>query len=226
LVSPYITTLINTQNIVLLRPEWQNKLKLLFVLMIIMGFMPWEKLLSIQIINTTLNWLKSFTVGLAGLTGLLGFGLNWVGRNLKQYALLVKGIMICLITLISLFMIFTLVVPNFEWKDAYAYRSGNDYLVVQEFEGFVTSNLRNSRVVRTKYPNASIGVRELENLGIKELQALVKTYSKEMDAFFKSQGSGTASKEVLEAYKELLTMVLTKTGGGLSKSDICNARSL
>ena len=121
-----------------------------------MGFMPWEKLLSIQIIDTTLNWLTSFTVGLAGLTGLLGFGLNWVGRNLKQYALLVKGIMICLITLISLFTIFTLVVPNFEWKDAYAYRSGYDYLVVQEFEGFVTSNLRNSRVVRTKYPNASV----------------------------------------------------------------------
>ena len=50
-------------------------------------------------------------------------------------------------------------------------------------------------------------------LGFKELQTLTKTYSGEMNAFFKSGGTQVASKEGLQAYKELATRILNGTGG-------------
>jgi hypothetical protein len=50
-------------------------------------------------------------------------------------------------------------------------------------------------------------------LGFKELQTLTKTYSAEMNAFFKSGGTQAASKEGLQAYQELATRILNGTGG-------------
>lgn len=50
-------------------------------------------------------------------------------------------------------------------------------------------------------------------LGFKEVQALTKTYSTELNAFFKSGGTKMASKEALLSYKELTTRILNGTGG-------------
>ena len=46
-------------------------------------------------------------------------------------------------------------------------------------------------------------------MGFEELQTLTKTYSNEMNAFFKSGGTQVASKEALQAYKELATRYVT-----------------
>jgi hypothetical protein len=54
-------------------------------------------------------------------------------------------------------------------------------------------------------------------MGFKELQTLTKTYSTEMNAFFKSGGTQVASKEALQAYKELATRMLNNTGGAYQR---------
>ncbi|WP_437921158.1 RHS repeat domain-containing protein [Sphingobacterium sp. LRF_L2] len=58
--------------------------------------------------------------------------------------------------------------------------------------------------------NAANGVGQL---GFKEVQALTKTYSTELNTFFKSGGTKIASKDALLSYKELATRILNGTGG-------------
>lgn len=60
---------------------------------------------------------------------------------------------------------------------------------------------------------ASVAAKGVGQLGFKELQTLTKTYSSELNAFFKSGGSQMASKDALLAYKELATRILNGTGG-------------
>ncbi len=55
--------------------------------------------------------------------------------------------------------------------------------------------------------------RRLRQMEFGELQALTKTYSTELNTFFKSGGSEMASREALQAYKELATRILNGTGG-------------
>lgn len=59
--------------------------------------------------------------------------------------------------------------------------------------------------------------KSLSTMKFSELQDLVKTYSTEMNAFFKSGGTQVASKEALQAYKELATRMLNGTGGAYQR---------
>ncbi|WP_317207569.1 RHS repeat domain-containing protein [Chryseobacterium indicum] len=56
-------------------------------------------------------------------------------------------------------------------------------------------------------------VNNLKKIGFKELQTVVKSYSAEMNAFFKSGGKEIVSKKALQAYKELATRIVNGTGG-------------
>jgi RHS repeat-associated protein len=56
-----------------------------------------------------------------------------------------------------------------------------------------------------------------EKMGFKDLQALTKTHSKELNAFFKSGGKGNIAKEALQSYKELATRMVNGTGGAYQK---------
>jgi uncharacterized protein RhaS with RHS repeats len=56
-------------------------------------------------------------------------------------------------------------------------------------------------------------INNLKKIGFKELQVVVKGYSTEMNAFFKSGGKEIVSKKALQAYKELATRIVNGTGG-------------
>ncbi|MCF0075688.1 FG-GAP-like repeat-containing protein [Dyadobacter sp. CY261] len=53
----------------------------------------------------------------------------------------------------------------------------------------------------------------IRQLGFKELQTLTKTFSPEMNTFFKSEGAATVSRRALLTYKELTVRILNSTGG-------------
>jgi hypothetical protein len=61
--------------------------------------------------------------------------------------------------------------------------------------------------------NSGDCVKGLGHLGFKEIQGLTKTYSTELNSFFKSGGSQMASKDALLSYKELAIRILNGTGG-------------
>ena len=63
-----------------------------------------------------------------------------------------------------------------------------------------------------KGAEASSEAGSLSALTYKELQTLTKTYSKEMNAFFESEGKGGASKAALETYKENIERYLEGKG--------------
>ncbi len=126
----------------------------------IIGFIPWESLLSIQIRNDILISLTSFSMGLAGLLGLICTVLINIIHNKKRFSKIAMLLLPCLLIPIALVLIVNLLLPTFKWQDTDVYRNGNDYLVVQEFEGFVTSNLRNPRIVRTTSPYGIIRIVE------------------------------------------------------------------
>jgi hypothetical protein len=113
---------------------------MILIVLIILGFTPWENWLPIQIMDSTLTLLTSGSTGLVGLFGLT----------------------CCIIAYlpIGLLFVLNLSTPTFGWKDESVYSNGNDYLVIQEFEGFVTSNLSNTRLIRTKSPFSMIRVVE------------------------------------------------------------------
>lgn len=50
-------------------------------------------------------------------------------------------------------------------------------------------------------------------MGFKELQALVRSTSSEMNAFFKSGGTVIPDKAILQNYKELTIRILNGSGG-------------
>jgi RHS repeat-associated protein len=57
----------------------------------------------------------------------------------------------------------------------------------------------------------------ITKIDIKNLQALARKYSKELNAFFQSKGTEIPSKEILVIYKELAQRMLNKTGGAYQK---------
>jgi hypothetical protein len=137
---------------ILSKSKWPVKLIIVFVVCMILGFTPWESMLSIQIRGVALNWLTSASMGLGGSFGLAYTVLIYAKRNYKRFSILVMILLPCLLIPISLILIISLVLPTFQWQDTDVYQNGDDYLVMQVFEGFVTSSLRNPRVVRTPSP--------------------------------------------------------------------------
>lgn len=59
---------------------------LIFAFLMLLGFVPWEHLLSIQITNNILIDLTSASIGLAGLIGLISTVLISVMRNCERFS--------------------------------------------------------------------------------------------------------------------------------------------
>jgi RHS repeat-associated protein len=63
------------------------------------------------------------------------------------------------------------------------------------------------------HSNVSSNAERLKGMQFKDLQGVVRSYSKEMNDFFKSNGKIVPKKEILESYKELTTRILNNSEG-------------
>ncbi len=135
-------------------------LAIVFTLMVILGFFPWEQVLPIQIINAKLRFLTSITFGLIGVLGLIIIVLFFLRAIKNVLSQIVFAVLVFLLTPIICFIVLGFIIPDFYWQDDRIYKNGNDYIVLEEFDGFVTSNLSAPRLVRTKNPNAGIRIIE------------------------------------------------------------------
>jgi hypothetical protein len=104
-------------------------------------------------------------MGLFGLLGVLCTLPVFIRSN-KRVTLFAKILSGCLAIPLCFFWILDLILPTFNWNDTNVYRNGNDYLVIQERETFVTSNETYPRVIRTTSPYSMIRVVE-EQLDLK-----------------------------------------------------------
>lgn len=122
----------------------------IFFFVTMLGFVPWDPLLSIQIRNSVLIFLTSIAGGLIGLFGLILTILIYLkpNKSVPILKILLTGFLIP----IAFFFIIVLLLPNFKWQDTSVYRNGDDYLVAQTFEGFVTNSIVNPRIIRTTSP--------------------------------------------------------------------------
>jgi fatty acid desaturase len=140
--------------------KWPLRLKMFFVVIMAFSFMPWEFIFPIQIRDKTLIWFSSTEMGLIGLLGLLCTVMIYIRRNNGQFSI-VAIILLGFLSITVGFMLFiSSVIPAFRWYDTDVYRNGNDYLVIQEQETFVTSNQTYPRVIRTSSPYSMIRIVE------------------------------------------------------------------
>ncbi|WP_162996790.1 hypothetical protein [Mucilaginibacter kameinonensis] len=120
----------------------------------------------IQITGGIAYGLTSFSTGVLGLIGFLVTLWIYI-KDINRFALFVKLLSGCVAVLLLAVWILGLLLPTFRWIDRNVYRNGDDYLVLQEQETFVTSNLKQPRLIRTKSPYSMI--RKIEEQGeIKE----------------------------------------------------------
>jgi hypothetical protein len=134
-----------------------------FTILIILGFTPWESLLSIQIRSELLNRFTSAPAGLAGVIGLSITLIIYFKRLKVRFYIIYNTFLGFIATISILFFMLILVLPAFDWNDVSMFRNGNDYLVVQEQETFVTSNVTYPRVIRTPSPYSPIRTVEEQN---------------------------------------------------------------
>jgi len=132
--------------------KWHFELIIVFLFFTIIGIVPWEHIFFIQIRNDVLIWFTSFSMSLVGLIGLSSTLIIDLKRNKTRFSTLLIISLSFIVLISGLLLITTFVLPTFEWKDKDVYRNGNDYLVIQEQEAFVTSNLTYPRIVRTPSP--------------------------------------------------------------------------
>lgn len=167
--------------------KWPGKLILAFAFMALLGLMPWEDLFSFQVLNSTLKLLTGTSVGLFGLAGLL-FTLRICFMRYKPPFALPAAIFLSIAAwVVSGMFVLGLVLPDFEWQDIAVYRNGNDYLVMQEQETFVTSSIQKPRVLRTTSPYGMVRRIEewvapqyLDRFGDKEVVYDGRRWSKEV----------------------------------------------
>lgn len=118
--------------------------------------MPWESLFLIELKGGTVRFWMGPTGGSIGMVALLLLILIKIwNRNFKmKFFVLVP----CSLLLIGAccFLFLSLVLPDFKWEDELVYKNGSDYLVQEQFNGFVTSNLTGPRLLMTKSPYSCI----------------------------------------------------------------------
>ena len=147
-------------SLIFLKLKLGKALAILFTLMIILGFFPLEQAFPIQIINTKLRFLTSFTFGLIGLLGWVIVCLYYlkVFKNLlTQIVFVLLGFLVLPIVFFTVFSFITL---DLNWQDYDVYKNGEDYIVIEYYNSFVTSNLMAPRLVRTKNPTSDIRIIE------------------------------------------------------------------
>jgi hypothetical protein len=103
---------------------------------------------------------------LFGLLGLLCMIIIYIRRSNNRFSIVVSILSGMLTIVVGILLMLSFAIPNFNWNDIDVYRNGNDYLVIQEQETFVTSNETYPRVIRTTSPYSMIRVVE-EQLNLK-----------------------------------------------------------
>jgi RHS repeat-associated protein len=108
------------------------------------------------------------------------------------------------------------------WEAAHHFSNGNywrgaGYTALAISDVFLVKSLYTAAVKGAVMLFTKSAAKEVSQMGFKELQTLTRTYSTEMNAFFKSGGTQVASKEALQAYKELATRMLNNTGGAYQR---------
>jgi len=131
-----------------------------FVVIMAFSFTPWESIFPIQIIDKTLIWFTSTEMGLTGLLGLLCTVIIYIRRNNSRFSIVAIILLGVFSVAVGLMLFLSFVIPAFRWYDTDVYRNGNDYLVIQEQETFVTSNETYPRVIRTSSPYSMIRIVE------------------------------------------------------------------
>jgi hypothetical protein len=184
--SIYLSTNMHEPVLPNLPNKWPVKLILAFTFIALFGLMPWEDIFSIQILNSTLKLLTGTTMGLFGLAGVLFTLLICIMLRKPPFALLIGFLLGMASLVVSGMFALSLVLPDFEWQDTDVYRNGNDYLVVQEQESFVTSNTQKPRALRTTSPYGMVRKIEewvapkyLDRFGGKDVPYDGKYWSKE-----------------------------------------------
>lgn len=185
--SIYLSTNMHEPILPNLPNKWPVKLILAFVFIALLGLVPLEDIFSVQILNSTLKLLTETTVGLFGLAGVLFTLLICIMLRKPPFALLAGFLLSIAALVVSGMFALSLVLPDFEWQDTDVYRNGNDYLVVQEQESFVSSNIQNPRVLRTSSPYGMVrhveewvSPKYLDQFGGKEVLYDGKRWSKEV----------------------------------------------
>ena len=141
--------------------KWPFSLITLFTVVMLLGFIPWEHIFSIQINNSTLAWFTDFPMGLFGLFGLLCTTIIICIRHRKnRFSIALSMLLGFLAIPVGFAMILNFILPTFNWYDTGVYRNGNDYVVIQEQETFVTSDLTYPRVIRTTSPYSMVRIVE------------------------------------------------------------------
>lgn len=135
--------------------KWATILIVIFLIAMILGLTPWETLFSIQITGGIAYRVTSFLTGLFGLVGFL-FTLWICIKDINRLVLFLKLLSGCVAVLLLVVWVLCLLLPAFRWLDIRVYRNGDDYLIVQEQETFVTSNQQQPRLIRTKSPYSMI----------------------------------------------------------------------
>ncbi len=77
-----------------------------------------------------------------------------------ELAVWVSGFLIVLSIPCSIFFISDILFPDFKWQDTSVYQCDDDYIVIQNFDGFVTTDVTSLRMVRTKSPFGMIRIVE------------------------------------------------------------------
>jgi hypothetical protein len=131
------------------------KLIILFAVISMLGLMPWESIFPIQIVNTILKYLTNDLMGLIGLLGLF-CTLAITIKHQSRFVLFIKLLAGFMSVILLILICIGLVLPAFNWEDKGIYRNGNDYIVIQEQQTFVTSNTVYPRLIRTTSPYGMI----------------------------------------------------------------------
>ncbi|MEN0055119.1 MAG: hypothetical protein AAGC65_15700 [Mucilaginibacter sp.] len=140
--------------------KWSLWLLWLFATITVLSFTPWESIFSIQIRDRVLEWLTGTSIGLFGVLGLM-CTIIFITRTKNDRISIAATILSGFISVVVVILLaLNFVLPDFNWNDTAIYRNGNDYLVIQEQETFVTSNETYPRIIRTTSPYGMIRIVE------------------------------------------------------------------
>lgn len=123
---------------------------MLLALAAIVGFIPWESLFPIEIRNKTLRALANGSFGFGALFLLACFGFRRALNRVKGFA---QGFLFLLTPFLiigaAIGWVICVIFPSLGWNDIALYKNGDEYLVIQRFDGFAFESKEQWRFVRT-----------------------------------------------------------------------------
>lgn len=133
--------------------ESPRKSKWLVVVLItiaVLGLIPWEAWLAIEIRTP---WLHLCAIGLGSLFALVSLSVMSLLRRKNAWSA-VLGMFLAAFTLFPLaaMIFFSFLFPDFRWQDSAVYKNNDQYLVKQEYESFVTNSDVAPRILLTSSP--------------------------------------------------------------------------